>query len=147
MSANTEHFSIKFRTNASAVPLPYSFMHAVPAYGHTLTHHPASQPSFMPQALYQTCRTYLFFFCFFSIFFRAKDMVDVFKSHLQDAYSSLIGPFGNSENITSDERFTATASNRVAIEKRRKRLVNEETEKQVCADRFVYNCAMQYVLM
>lgn len=64
-------------------------------------------------------------------FSRAKDMVDVFKTHVQDAFSYIRHPVGNLENNVSDERFTATASNRAAIEKQRKRLVNKENEKQV----------------
>lgn len=58
-------------------------------------------------------------------------MVDVFKSHVQDAFSFIRHPVTNLENNTSDERFTATASNRVAIEKRRKQNINKENEKQV----------------
>lgn len=58
-------------------------------------------------------------------------MVDVFKSHVQDAFGFIRHPVANLENNTSDERFTVTASNRVAIEKQRKRLANKETEKQV----------------
>lgn len=58
-------------------------------------------------------------------------MVDVFKSHVQDAFGFVRHPVASLENNTSDERFTVTASNRVAIEKQRKRLANKETEKQV----------------
>lgn len=58
-------------------------------------------------------------------------MVDVFKSHVQDAISFIRHPAANLENNTSDERFTVTASNRVAIEKQRKRLATKENEKQV----------------
>lgn len=71
-----------------------------------------------------------FLFCF-SIC-SAKDMVDVFKSHVQDAFSFIRHPGAPLENSASDERFTATASNRAAIEKQRRRLADKENEKQVC---------------
>lgn len=58
-------------------------------------------------------------------------MVDVFKSHVQDAFSFIRHPAGNLENNASDERFTSSVLNRVAIERQRKRLVEQENEKQV----------------
>lgn len=58
-------------------------------------------------------------------------MVDVFKAHVQDAFGYIRHPVAHLENNTSDERFTASASNRKAIERELKRQVNNEIEQQV----------------